>query len=288
MKVELRHFVMAAAVLCSAELGVPRAAMAADLPSTKSAPEIPATPDWIVTISGQLSVAPQYPGANRYAIYGAPGIGIRRFGTPERFSTPDDGFGVALYDTSLLRVGPVGRYIGDRGVFHHRELTGLAYVPPSIELGGFAELTPLSWLRARAELRQAITGHDGLVATLGGDVWQKWGNFTLSVGPRLNFGNDKFADAYFAVSPAQAAANNLGGGNLTPYTPRGGLTSAGGLAAIRYDFNDTWRATGFAGYQRLAGSVSGSPIVQRDGSRDQYTIGLEVAYSFRTAAWFGF
>jgi outer membrane scaffolding protein for murein synthesis (MipA/OmpV family) len=288
LKVNLRHLVLAAAVAGGAAIGLPPAAMAADLPSIKSAPDVPATPDWIVTLSGEIDTAPQYPGANRFGIFGAPGINIRQFGTLERFSTPDDGFGVALYNTDLLRVGPVGRFVGDRSVYHHRELAGLSYMEPSLELGGFAELTPLPWLRARAEVRQAITGHDGLVATLGGDVWQKWGKLTVSVGPRLNFGNDKFADAYFAVSPAQAVANNLAGGNLTPYTPRGGLTSAGGLAAIRYDFNETWRATGFAGYQRLAGSVSGSPIVQLDGSRDQYTIGIEFAYSFRTAPWFGF
>jgi outer membrane scaffolding protein for murein synthesis (MipA/OmpV family) len=293
LKVNLRHsvlprLVLVAAVWCCAETGLSRAAMAADLPSIKSAPDVPATPDWIVTLSGQINTAPQYPGANRYAIYGVPGINIRRFGTTERFSTPDDGFGVSLYDTELLRVGPVGRFVGDRSRYDHHQLTGLAYVPPSIEIGGFAEFTPLSWLRARAEVRQAITGHDGLVATVGGDVWQKFGKFTLSAGPRVNFGNDKFADAYFAVTQAQAVANNLAGGNLRAYNPQGGLTSAGGIVALRYDFNDTWRATGFGGYQRLAGSVSGSPIVQYDGSRNQYTVGVEVAYSFRTMPWFGF
>ncbi len=283
MKVSLRHIAIAVAVVngCSA-------AWASDLPSTKAPPEPPATPDWIVTLSAQVSLAPQYPGSDRFGFFGAPGISIRKFGQPERFSTPDDGFGIALYDTDVFRAGPVGRYQGDRSRYGRLELTGLSYVEPSLELGGFAEYTPVSWARARLELRQAVTGHDGFVATLSGDVWQKWGALTLSAGPRLNFGDDKFADAYFSVSPQQAFINQQSGGNLTPYNAQGGLTSAGLLAAARYDFSDAWRVTGFGGYQRLTGSVAGSPIVQYAGSRDQYTVGLEFAYSFRTAGWFNF
>jgi outer membrane scaffolding protein for murein synthesis (MipA/OmpV family) len=283
LKVSLRHFAIVTAALCSGA-----AAMAADLPSTKEPAAPPPIPDWIVTLSVQTSVAPQYPGAERYMFYGSPGISIRKYGQPERFSTPDDGFGFALYDTDWLRIGPVGRYIGDRPLYHRPELVGLPYMEPSIEIGGFAEFTPLSWARARIELRQAITGHDGLVATASADVWKRWGNLTLSVGPRLNFGNDKFASSYFSVTPQQSAISLANGGALTPYNAQGGLTSAGLLAAARYDISETWRVTGFGGYQRLTGSVAGSPIVQHDGSRDQYIVGLEFAYSFRTAGWFNF
>ncbi len=282
MKFSLRQIAIAVAVAsgCSA-------ALASDLPST-NAPPPPPIPDWIVTLSAQASVGPQYPGANRFGFYGTPGVSIRKSGEPERFSTPDDGFGIALYDTDVFRAGPVGRYVDDRSVYNHHQLTGLPYVAPSVELGGFAEYTPVSWARARLELRQAVTGHDGFVATLSGDVWKRWGDVTLSIGPRLNFGNDKFAEAYFSVTPQQAFINQQSGGNLTAYTAQGGLTSAGLLAAARYDISDTWRVTGFGGWQRLTGSVAGSPIVQYDGSRDQYTVGLEFAYSFRTKGWFNF
>lgn len=283
MKVSLRHIAIAVAASCGCG-----AAWASDLPSNKAPPEPPAIPDWIVTLSAQVSLAPQYPGSERLGFFGSPGISIRRFGQPERFSTPDDGFGIALYDTDVLRIGPVGRYEGDRSTYAHRELTGLPYMPPSLEIGGFAEYTPVSWARARLEVRQAVTGHYGLVETLSGDVWRRWGDITLSVGPRLNFGNDKFADAYFSVTPQQAFTNQQNGGNLSAYNAQGGLTSAGLLAAARYDISDAWRVTGFGGYDRLTGSVAGSPIVQYDGSRNQYTVGLEFAYSFRTAGWFNF
>ncbi len=255
-------------------------ARAADLPGTNApaAPLFSGDPasQWIVTLSVQGYGAPVFPGANRGGLFGAPGVDIRRQGTPQRFSTPDDGFGIALYDSDVFRVGPVGRIVGDRNIKDFRELTGLKSVGWTAELGGFAEVNPLPFLRGRLEVRQGVGGHDGLVATLGSDVWTQWKAFTLSVGPRLNFGDTRYAETYFSVSPTQSVANGV----LPPYDARGGLTSAGAFAAARYQLSEAWRTTLFGGYQRLTGSVGASPIPVLAGSRDQYIGGVEVAYSF--------
>jgi outer membrane scaffolding protein for murein synthesis (MipA/OmpV family) len=290
LKFSPRPFIIAAAacgviVACGAG-----SALAADLPSPAnlSSPVAPPIPDWIVTVSGMPSLGPQYPGARSYSVYGAGGVSIRRADQPERFGTPDDGFSLTLYETDWLHIGPVARYLDDRPLYHHPELTGLPYLAPAVELGGFVEVTPLSWLRGRLEVRQAVTGYDGLVATLSGDVWRRWGNLTLSIGPRLNFGNNKFAQAYFSVTPQQSAINLANGGSLTPYNAVGGLTSAGLTVAARYDYSETWRVTAYGGYQALTGSVANSSIVAHTGSTNQFTLGIELAYRFRTAGWFNF
>jgi outer membrane scaffolding protein for murein synthesis (MipA/OmpV family) len=262
---------------------------AADLPSLK-APEpeptlapVPAPDGWIVTVSGQVTFGPSYPGAQRYSYYGIPAISLRRIGEAEPFSTPDDGFSFAFYNTSLLRVGSVVRVVGDRSAYHNPALRGLPYEPYSLELGAFAEVTPISWGRLRVELRKAVTGYDGLAGTVGGDVWQSWNRFTLSAGPRLYFGDNKYASTYFSVTPAEAALSQIAGGRLTVYNAVGGLTSAGATAALRYDINDDWRVTGFGNYQRLTGSSANSPLAgpRGDGTRDQWNYGLEVAYRFK-------
>jgi outer membrane scaffolding protein for murein synthesis (MipA/OmpV family) len=281
LKTALRNL-LAANLLAVLAVSASGAGYAADLPSTKAPVEAPALPDdWIVTLSGQANVGPSYPGAKRYDFFGYPGISLRRASEPEIFSTPDDGFSFAFYNNSLFRVGAIGRLVGDRSAHHDHELAGLAYVPYSLELGGFAEVTPVSWGRLRVELRQAVTGHDGLVATVGGDVWQSWNRFTLSVGPRLYFGDDKYARTYFSVTPAQALVN----GNLTAYNAAGGLTAAGGTVALRYDYNEFWRVTGFGNYQRLTGSVADSPLTTRVGTRDQYTAGIELAYRYKSTGF---
>jgi outer membrane scaffolding protein for murein synthesis (MipA/OmpV family) len=286
LKSSSRQVIFSVAMFGAFVFGGASAVLAADLPSP-ALPPLP-IPDWIVTVSALPGVGPQYPGAKQYTVFGSGGVTIRRADQPERFGTPDDGFSLTLYETSWLHVGPVARYLDDRPLHNKPELTGLAYVPPAIELGGFVEVTPLSWLRGRLEVRQAVTGYDGLVATLSADVWRRWGNVTLSVGPRLNFGNNNFAQAYFSVTPQQSAINLAHGGALTPYNAVGGLTSAGLTVAARYDYSENWRVTGYGGYQALTGSVANSPIVEHAGSTNQFTVGIELAYRFRTAGWFNF
>src|SRR3954447_26136804 len=83
---------------------------------------------WIVTLSGSIQAVPRYPGASDYTAVGYPSIDIRRVGEPRRFSTPDDGFSLSLYDSETFRIGPTarfvpGRYYGDdrRHLFGFRD-----------------------------------------------------------------------------------------------------------------------------------------------------------------------
>jgi MipA family protein len=289
LKSSLRQTVFALALASAGSASLLGAgAFAADLPSIKEAAYLAPIPDWVVTVSGQVSGSPAYPGAKNYIVYGLPGLSIRRSDQAERFGLPDDGFGVALYDIDWFRAGPVGRWVSDRPRHGNSELVGMPYIAPSVEIGGFAELTPLPGIRLRAEVRQAVSGYDGLAATVSADIWHSFEGIVLSVGPRLYFGSDKYASTYFSVTPQQSAYNIANGGQLTPYNATGGLTALGVTAAARYDFNETWRATGYGNFQYLTNDVANSPIVRHDGSRDQYMIGLEISYRFHTPAWFSF
>jgi outer membrane scaffolding protein for murein synthesis (MipA/OmpV family) len=207
-----------------------------------------------------------------------PSIGFRRVGDPERFSTPDDSFGPAIWDVGVVRAGPVANFIFKRG--ERDGLFGLHTVGLTHEIGGFVDFTPVEHFRARAELRQGIDGHRGFVAVLGADLYGSKEATTLSLGPRLNFGDNRYASAYFSVSPVEALLN----GRVTPYQATGGFTSVGGIAAIRYNFTENTNGTVFGGAQRLMGSVGSSPIPNSIGSRNQFTAGLEIARSFEIHA----
>jgi outer membrane scaffolding protein for murein synthesis (MipA/OmpV family) len=287
----LRRFILASTLLsgvCASFIGV-NAAAAADLPTIKEAPApVTAIPDWIVTISGDASVAPVYPGAKKYSFFGLPGLNIRSVDKPENFSSPDDSFSIPLYDNGWFRAGPAGNWIGDRSVKSNFELFGLPYVQWTVQLGGFAEINPLPWVRGRVELLQGVTGNDALEAILIADAWQKWGAFTLSIGPRLYLGTDKFAQTYFSVTPLQSAFNLAHGGQLTPYNANGGLFAAGFTGSARYDISEAWRVTAFGNVKFMTGSAGDSPVVTRAGSRDQYYVGLELSYRFQTKGWFAF
>jgi outer membrane scaffolding protein for murein synthesis (MipA/OmpV family) len=236
------------------------------------------------------AVAPLFPGAKRYGFFGLPGVSVRKGGLDQLdpFTAPDDSFGIALYHDDTLQVGVAGRWIGERSSSNNHELYGLPKIAATIQAGGFMEYRPTDWLRGRVEVLEGVTGNHGLVANLSADVWKSWGAFTLSIGPRLYFGDIGYANGYFSVTPAQSFVNLASGGRLTPYSAVGGLTAAGFTTAVRYDINEIWRVSAFGNFQYLTGSVSQSPVVTQAGSREQYFIGLEVAYRFRSKDWFHF
>lgn len=263
-------------VLASLALLLTGEAVAADAPpdDTAAKPSV-ANPivdeGWIVTVQAIAGFAPSFPGSGRLRAYPFPGISVRRIGEPERFATPDDSFGFALVDLAGFRAGPVANF-----VFYRGSIPGVRQVSLTHEIGGFAEFAPIEHFRARSEVRQGIDGHKGFVAALGADVYGRFNAVTVSIGPRLSFGNNRYANAYYSVSPFEAVAN----GRLEPYEATGGFTAAGGMATLRYDFTSDLNATLYGGLQRLTGSVGASPIPNEIGSRDQVTTGLAISRSF--------
>lgn len=236
------------------------------------------TGGWIVTIKGNLKAGPSYPGADDIGFLAFPSLSLRRAGTPQRFSAPDDGVSFSFMDDSAFRIGVVGRFQGGRYLSDDRRLFGLNKVDWAVEPGLFIEYWPVAFLRARAELRRGFGGHEGFVADLGLDWVQRFGAVTASIGPRLALGDGEFTRTYFGVTPLEAVLN----GRVTPYRPSGGVTSVGATAALSYDWSEAWSATAHVSYKRLVGDAANSPIVKRFGSENQFGFGLSLSYSFDT------
>ncbi|MDF2812223.1 MAG: MipA/OmpV family protein [Microvirga sp.] len=231
---------------------------------------------WVATVKGTFQVGPSYPGADDMDFVAFPSLSFRRAGTPERYGAPDDGLSFSFVEQSALTIGFVGRFQGGRYLKNDRRLFGLEKINWAIEPGLFLEYWPVEFLRARAEIRHGINGHDGFVADLGLDVVQRYGAFTVSVGPRLALGDSSFTRTYFGVTPYEALVN----GQVTAYRPSGGLTSVGVTSGLTYDWSDQWSTTGFVSYKRLVGDAADSPIVKRFGSENQLGLGLTASYSF--------
>lgn len=251
-------------------------AHAADLPD-RAAPPVFAQPadGYDVTIGVGPSMTNRFPGAKQITVLPVFNFDYRKAGTPERFYTPDDSFSIGIYENPFFRIGPAANYIQNRGL--SGGFNGLHTIGGTVEVGGFAEVYPIpGHLRIRGEILQGVTSSKGLVGNLGADGFQRFGPVVLSVGPRLGFGNDRYASQYFSVTPFEAAANGV----VTPYQARGGLTSVGGLGTVRYDINARYYALLFGGYSRLVDSVGASPIPVRLGDRNQFTAGVTLNYTF--------
>ena len=249
---------------------------AADLAPTTVSPTSPA--GFVVTLGLGPSVTSSFPGARSVVVLPTGHVGYRRAGEPDPFYSPDDGFDIDLFNYGPFKAGPVVRYTSRRGLSGgNGAFFGLHNVDGTVEAGGFLEY----WLwrdhlRTRVELRQGIGGHNGLVGNVEIDAIQRFGLFTVAIGPRLALGNDRFERAYFSVTPLEAALN----GRVTPYQAYGGVTSFGGFGSIRYDITPRWSITAFGGYDRLVNSAAQSPIPNRIGSLNQFNAGAILAYSF--------
>jgi outer membrane scaffolding protein for murein synthesis (MipA/OmpV family) len=232
--------------------------------------------EWLVTARGNLVASPSYPGSSSLSVLPFPSLSVRRAGAPETFSPPDDTISFALYDVGWLKAGPAGRFIGARNSRDHTELTGLRNVDWTAEAGGFLEYWPVEKIRTRVELRYGFHGHRGIVTDASADWVERMGAWTISAGPRLRFGSARYVTSYFGVTPEEAAANR----RVSAFDAKGGLASAGLAAALSYKWNEQWSTTLHGRLDRLTGDAARSPISSQLGSRNQFTVGANIAYTF--------
>lgn len=219
-------------------------------------------------------LAPRYPGAGSLRLQPLVNVDRARGDEPFAFEAPDEGFAIPLHVRQGFAIGPAldfqsSRRARDVGV-------AVPEVGFTVELGGFAQYQLAPAFRLRAEVRKGLGGHRAVVADLGADwVRRDRDRWLLSLGPRLTLADDRYARAYFGVAPRTAAATGL-----RPFTPRGGLQAVGATAGALRQFGARWGLYGYARYDRLVDDAARSPLVRGHGSRDQFSGGLALSYTF--------
>jgi outer membrane protein len=239
--------------------------------------------DWTITLGAEGRLVPAFEGSRIYQIWPYPILAIRRAGTPRDFTSPRDGFSVAIVNLGQFRFGPTAKVGLPREVNDDPEaLAGLGNVPWKFEIGAFAEFWPMPWLRTRGELRQGVSGHHGLVGELTADVVVPASEqLTLSAGPRLTLASAPALQPYYGITAAQSFASGY-----PFYDPKGGLKAVGAGAQARWQWNRQWATNVYVEYDRLLAGAADSPIVTRHGSADQVMVGVGLSYTFDVALGF--
>ncbi len=219
-------------------------------------------------------LVPQYPGADSVVV--RPLIDIARGRTDQDFAfeAVDESFGVTLLRGEGFKVGPS---LGFQGKRRSSDVGGvLPEVGFSFEIGGFAQYDLSDNFRVRGEVRQGVSGHDGLIANVSADVVLRSGDDTVfSAGPRVTLADDTYQNAYFGVAPADAFASGL-----PAYDAGGGVQSVGGTVGLIQQFTPHWGIYSYAKYDRLVSDAANSPVVAAFGSRNQYSGGVALTYTF--------
>lgn len=227
---------------------------------------------------------PRYPGSRHFNIGPRPTFG----GIADIEPTDRLGGGVReglRYNLSpnpeRWGIGPAARIdFGRRRSDADRYTPGLGKVGIGVELGGFGQLAIGENLVARVEGRQAVSGHEGFIAdAVVEGTWRYNDRTALVVGPRLRYTDGRYNRAYFGVTPAQSLAS---AGRFATFTPGAGISEVGGGATLYFPIAERWSGSVNADYGRLIGPVADSPVVlDRDGSRDQWSGGVTLTYRFR-------
>jgi MipA family protein len=226
-----------------------------------------------VGLGAQL--VPSYPGADKITVAPLVTVAVARGDNAFVFSAPDDSFGPAIVTSkSGLSFGPAISLQGERK--NSDVGAPLGKVKTTVEIGAFVQQQVGESFRVRAELRKGLGGHGGWSGDVGADfIIRDRDAYVFSVGPRVRLSDGDYHRAYYGVTPAQSAATGL-----AVYRPDGGVEAIGATAGALYQLSRRWGVSGYARYDRLVSDAADSPVVRQFGSRDQFSGGLALTYTF--------
>jgi len=227
-----------------------------------------------VRIGLGAKIEPDYIGADGTHIAPMFKVNVARGTNQFKFSAPDDGPSIAVVSSNGFSFGPTLNLESKRKESDVGAPVGR--VKATIEAGAFAQYEADDSWRIRGDLRKGLNGHDGLVGSVGADkIWRDGDKYVFSIGPRVLWGDSKYERAYFEVTPAAALATGL-----PVYRPSSGVHAVALASGLNYQFNDRFGMFGFGRYERLVGDAAKSPIVREFGSRNQFSAGIGLNYTF--------
>jgi outer membrane scaffolding protein for murein synthesis (MipA/OmpV family) len=97
-------------------------------------------------------------------------------------------------------------------------------------------------------------------------------NLSLGIGATLTFGDARYLQSYFGITPEQAARSGY-----REYAPGAGLRDVGFGVGLRGDLGQRWVLFGGASVSRLLGPAADSPLTRR---ADTWGLNAGVVYRF--------
>ncbi len=248
------------------------------------------------TLGLAAGLVPSYAGSDDYIAFPLPliagrvgGVGISPNGPGFTLDLVSPKPTLAPRTKPRIAFGPTLRFRNDRAIRVGDPVVARAgKLDAALELGGnVAVLFPnvlrrFDQLSVSVQARRDVLGaHDGMIVEPQIGYRALVGKaFTVQAQVSAEFVDDSFADYYFSVSPAQAAATGL-----PQFRAGGGLNRVGTVATLAYDLdrnplNGGWSLTGVGGVSRLIGDGARTPYTAVRGDANQFIFGLGAAYTF--------
>ncbi|MCJ8141360.1 MipA/OmpV family protein [Ancylobacter sp. A5.8] len=209
--------------------------------------------EWNVVLGGGALIAPKYEGSDEFDVQPIPFVTAT---LGEHVKVDPREVSVNLYSLGALGLsGQVG-YDTGRKEDDSDHLRGLG----DIDVGGVVGAT-LTYEMGPAEfygsLERIIGGSDGMQARLGVKLAHEAGRFHLSADLSTTWADENYMEAYFGVTPLQAARSGL-----PQYEIGAGFKRVDLDLSATYAVTEHWLVRGEIGLGYLLGDVADSPVVQ--------------------------
>jgi outer membrane protein len=130
------------------------------------------------------------------------------------------------------------------------------------------------WLKFGVSLFDDVGGkHQGLQAQFRAEAsWRPTPRLELTAGPRIVYGDSKYMQTLFGVTPTQSLSSGL-----PVYTPKGGISESSLHLGSDYLLTKNWIVGALASFGQLEGDAGKSPITQK---KAQNEVGIYFGYKF--------
>ncbi|MFV3130734.1 MipA/OmpV family protein [Niveispirillum sp. KHB5.9] len=239
---------------------------------------------WYARIGALALAMPKYEGGDRYKLRPLPVVKITY---DNQFFLSHHGLGINLTPHSeVLEVNVAVGYDGGRGSGKAAALTGYRSIGDTA-VGRLMVDYRIGAVKLHADIATDLLGdgHGGTQATIGINCLSSpYGDATLVVGPSLTWASGGYMHSFFSTTPDRlndaARTGQVVPGSRIGFDAGSGLKNAGLSAILIHPLGDSWSLIGHAGYARMLGDAADSPFVKDNGSRDQFSGGLGLSYTF--------
>lgn len=225
-----------------------------------------------------------YEGGGKSRIGAASLVSIEAATRVGTFALGDDGLSWTPIDAGALRAGMLvgydpGRTSSNRTAGDYRPgssfLKGMGDVAGTPEAGAFIAWDFGDHEAVNLGVRHGVgdRGHGGALVEIDATVPIHSGeSLQLALQPGIAWTDADYAQTYFGVTPAQAAASGF-----AIYRPQAGFKSAQVNLVATHALTPRWSVTAIVSYHHLMGDAANSPIVQQ---RDYAELGAFFAWNF--------
>jgi outer membrane protein len=222
-----------------------------------------------------LGIVPEFEGSEDFRAIPVPFVSVK-FANEMSINWIANTVKADLIPTQPWMAGPILQYIGKRDDVDNSKVDKLDSVDAAFMLGGFGGIN-IDRLSFSIEVMTDVAdGNEGdLVSLRGGykiPISKEWQS---SINVFTTWADEDYMEAYFGIDRKNSRKSGL-----KRYSADDGFKDVGVSLPVIYSPWKHWSILGVVAYKRLIGDAADSPIVEDEGSENQFYLGATVNYRF--------